>query len=112
MSEPTLFTGSGAASLEVVVVQASSQPSATALKEIHQKRVGRRPAPVILVAVWSREKVAVCGDVGGETKSFTTESLDRVERLCDAALQAPDRHAASRFISRALTQLGSALPGV
>jgi hypothetical protein len=112
MSEPTLFPGLGAASLEVVVIQASSRPSATALKEIHQKRVGRRPAPVLLVALWGGDRAAICGDLASETETFTDESRDRVERLCDAALQAPDRHSASRFIWRALAQLGAPLPGI
>lgn len=112
MSGPTLFTGSGAAGLEVVVIQAASRPSATGLKEIHQKRVGRRPAPVLLAALWGGDRAAICGDVAGEIECFTDESRDRAERLCDAALQAPDRHSASRFISRALAQLGSPLPGI
>ena len=112
MSEPILFTGSGAAGLEVVVIQAAARPSATALKEIHQKRVGRRPAPVLLVAIWGSDYAAICGDLGGEVESFTNETRDRVERLCNAALQAPDRHSASRFISRTLGQLGSPLPGI
>lgn len=47
------------------------------------------------------------------TEELIRVDLERsqVERLCDAALDAPDRHAAHRLLSHALSQLASPIPG-
>jgi hypothetical protein len=107
-----LFVGQGGMALEVVVVEADQEPTAGQMREIHRERLGRRAAPVLVVALWGRDRAGVCS---GPPESLAIQTnLDRgqVERLCSAALAAADRHAAIRYLGLSWPQLTSPIPGL
>jgi hypothetical protein len=107
-----LFVGTGHMPLEVAVLDADRQPSITQLKELHHARLGRRAAPVMIVVLWSADRAAVCGALPASLSAHTDLDRGQVERVCRAALDAADRHAAIRFLTNALPQLTAPVPGL
>mgnify|MGYP001135519095 CR=1 FL=1 len=107
-----LFVGSGGMALEVAVLEADQEPTATQLRELHRERLGRRAAPVVIVVLWGRDRAAICGGPPESLSIHTDLDRGQVERLCSAALKAADRHAAIRYLAQALPQLASPIPGL
>src|SRR5574341_1030752 len=105
-----LFLGSGAMALEVVVLKAGRQPSNRELRQLHAARLGRRATPVVVIALWGNARAAICGPKGDDIAAVGEADRNQIERLCDAALGAPDRHAALRLLSHALDQLDAPIP--
>jgi hypothetical protein len=107
-----LFLGSGAMAVEVAVLKAARKPSNPELRQLHAARLGRRATPVVVVTLWGNDQAAICGPKGDDLALVGDVDREQIERLCDAALSAPDRHAALRLLSHALDQLDSPIPGL
>lgn len=107
-----LFVGPGAMALEVAVFRATDRPSNAELRELHRERVGKRATPVMVIVLWGDGRAALCGPAGGDLILLCDADRPQIERICEAALQSPDRHAAIRFLSAALVQLHSPIPGL
>jgi len=78
-------------------------------------RQAKRASPLLLVIAYSEasgERLAVCGPVGEQPPVLFDLEADQVERLCAAALGEPSRHAAVRFLTGALPEVGADFPGV
>jgi len=110
----SLFIGSGASALEIVVLDGSGSKGpigAAIVRSAWKSRHGGRAAPVLLV-VLQGDKATICGPAGDEPPTY--ENLDRgqVERICREALEQPDRHAALRYLKDALGAAESKLPGI
>jgi hypothetical protein len=110
--------GNGDNALEVAIAYATSasQPRADDLRALFRKRHANRPAPVLLVvgykAADGQSAAAVVG-TAGDPAPIRGLSLDRVARVCTAALSEPDRHSAARTIDRLLGGLKDQLtPGL
>lgn len=107
-----LFLGQGAMGVEVAVYESPRRPAAPDLRELHKHRLGKRATPVVIAVLWGDARAALAGPSGGELGIHLDASRDQAERLCGAALDAADRHAATRFISSAFDQLTAAIPGL
>lgn len=107
-----LFLGGGAMGLEVLALTADGEPQAPHLRALHRSRTGNRATPVVVVVLWGENRAAVCAPVGDDVFLATDADRSQVERLCDAALAAPDRHAARRLLGNALPQLHAPIPGL
>jgi len=110
--------GNGGNALEVAIAWATrpGQPRAEDLRALFKKRQANRPVPVLLVVTYSgadqQSLAAVIGTIG-DPAPVTGLSVDRVARICAAALAEPDRHAAARTIERLLAGLKDRLsPGL
>ena len=120
---PTVFEtdrilfGNGDNALEVAVASTArpGQPKAEDLRALFKKRQAHRPAPVLLVVIYpvpDGSLAAVAGTTG-DPAPVTGLSVDRVARVCGAALAEPDRHAAARAAERLLAGLKDQLsPGL
>jgi hypothetical protein len=106
-----LILGQGAQPLEVLLAHSSHRPSAADLKNIWKARHGGRAAPVLFVVLYA-EKAVLCGPSGDPPPVFADLNPSRVERICCAALELPDRHAALRFLHQALPEVESVIPGL
>lgn len=113
-----ILFGNGDNALEVAVASTtgSAQPKAEDLPALFKKRQANRPAPVLLVVMYPgsdhQPLAAVVGTIG-DPASVTGLSVDRVARICAAALPEPDRHAAARTADRLPTGLKDQLsPGL
>jgi hypothetical protein len=107
-----LHLGQGAMALEVAVLEADRQPSSPQLREVLRERAGRRAAPVVAVILWGEGKVALACQVADGVTIVPDADRAQVERVCAAALGAPDRHAAIRYLAYALPQLEARIPGL
>ncbi len=107
-----LFLGPGALALEVAVLESDRRPTSPELRDYLDDRAGKRVAPVLAVILWGEGKAALGSRVGDATTIVTDADRDQVERLCSAALDAPDRHGAIRFLMHSLPQLEAPIPGL
>lgn len=106
-----LFVGQGQNALEVAVVVAAVKPVAGALQAAWKARRGGRASPVLLVTLNGAE-AALCGPSGEDPPVRFGLSRGQAERLCRAALDQPDRHAALAFLAQALPSLETRVPGL
>lgn len=106
-----LYVGNGQNAFEVALVTAENQPAGSVLQAAWKARRGGRASPVLLVALYG-EHVALCGPAGDDPPVRVGVDWGQAERLCRAALDQPDRHAALAFLSQALPSLDTAVPGL
>jgi len=98
--------------LEVVVFLANRRPTISEMRQLHHERLGRRATPVVVAALWGQNRAALCGPSGDDLAVIVDADREQVERVCEAALVSPDRHAAIRFLSTAFIQLSAKIPGL
>jgi hypothetical protein len=106
-----LHIGQGPNAFEVIVLAAIGEPAAGALQAAWKARRGGRASPVLLVAV-DGDKAALCGPAGESPPVRFDIDRGQAERLCRAALDRPDRHAALAFVNQALPSLDTEVPGL
>jgi hypothetical protein len=109
------FVGRGSGALEVAWATASARPTFEGVRKLWRTRQGGRASPVLLVVVFPAtggERAFVCGPAGDVPPVHGDFDLDRVERLCLAALDEPDRHSALRLVTGLLPDIGSSVPGL
>ncbi len=110
-SSAGLYLGNGASALEVAVVRCGGTPQAAALRALWKARHGGRPAPVLVVALYNKW-AALCGVTGTDPVVYDDVDGALVERVCRKALEAPNRHAASRYLEAVLPELCAPIPGL
>jgi hypothetical protein len=101
----------GQNAIEVGVVQAQSRPTAATLQTAWRARRAGRASPLLLAALY-KDKAAICGPSGEDPPVRFDLDVGQAERLCRAALEQPDRHAALAFVGQALPSLETAVPGL
>ena len=106
-----LALGKGPNALEVAVATASFAPSATLLRTVWKNRVAGRATPLLLVVLYDG-RVAICGPAGDPPPTYSGLDPDKVERLCAAALEEPNRNAALRLLYSAIPQVDAPLFGL
>lgn len=104
-----LILGKGEKKLQVVVTRACSAPAESTLQAVWRDRQRGRAMPLLLVALYG-EQAAVCGASGDNPPAYVGLDRGLVERLCGAALQEPNHHAALRFLRLALPEIKAPLP--
>jgi hypothetical protein len=106
-----LFVGEGQLALEVVVYESQAKPAAGAMQEAWRERRGGRSAPVLAIVLHGDE-ATIAGPSGEDLPVHTGINTSTAERLCRAALEQPDRHAALLFLAQAMPSLQTAAPGL
>ncbi|MDW8079056.1 MAG: hypothetical protein RMJ16_09215, partial [Thermoguttaceae bacterium] len=106
-----LYLGQGGTPVEIVVGETSAQPTRQQLSQWWKKRHGGRPAPVLLV-VLHNSRAWVCGPTGLEPPVYENVDIGQLDRICRAALAAPDEHTAVRFLNSILPQVETPLAGL
>jgi hypothetical protein len=102
-----LFVGEGQLALEVVVYESQAKPAAGAMQEAWRERRGGRSAPVLIIVLHGDE-ATIAGPSGEDLPVQTGIETGTAERLCRAALEQPDRHAALLFLAQAIPSLQTA----
>ena len=105
------YQGTGTSALEIVVVNHGSRPTKEFLQRTYSDRRGGRVNPILVVAIYG-DNVGLCGPSGEDPPVFRDVDYGQAERVCDAALEKPDRHVAQSFLSDTLPQLDEALAGL
>jgi hypothetical protein len=106
-----LHIGQGQNAIEVGVVEAPSRPTVATLQTAWKARRAGRASPLLLAALYE-DKAAICGPSGEDPPVRFDLDVGQAERLCRAALEQPDRHAALAFVGQALPSLETAVPGL
>ena len=108
-----LILGRGGGVLEILVTSAPVRPTVQTLRSAWKARVAGRATPVLLVTLYDGErKAAVIGPAGEQPPAYTDIETERLERICRAALDEPDRHSALRFLNNVLAELQSPTSGL
>ena len=108
----SLFIGSGAMGVEVAHFTCERRPSPADLRSLHEARQQRRPTPVLVVVTHPVSHASIATRFGEEWAVHQGLARDQVERLCRAALEAPDRHAADAVLRAKLAQFEEPVPGL
>ena len=90
--------------LEVAIASAPAAPKVNDVRRLWTARWGRRAAPVVLIVGYPVNGIwhaAVCG-TRDDPAVLTDLDLSQVERICSAALDAPDPANAERTLHRLL----------
>jgi hypothetical protein len=106
-----LLLGHGASAFEVLVPSAPSKPSIPILRSVWKAPVSGRVTTVLLVTLYG-DKAAVVGPAGDHPSAYADVDPQKMERICAAALDEPDRHAALRFLKNVLLDLQSTTAGL
>lgn len=99
-----LFLGQGPNGLEVAVASSKSRPNASDVRQLWKRRKGNRPAPLLLVVVYSADgesRTTACGPVGDDPPVYADRDPGQIERIAAAALTEPNRNAAIRLLHQA-----------
>jgi hypothetical protein len=117
-----LYLGNGPNALEVVVTESNKQPSIEDLRTVWKARLAGRATPLLVVTLYpatvpgtpgtGHTLVSLCGPSGKDPIVVQGLELARVERLCAAALDEPDRHAALRLLLSVITDLDQPVIGL
>lgn len=107
----SLYVAEGASALEIVDVAQSQKPKRAWLANVWKKRWDRRPAPVVIAAIYG-DRVALAIPMGETPEIIFDLPAEQASRLCDAALEEPGPEAARRFLVNQLPTLEGELPGL
>jgi hypothetical protein len=106
-----LALGLGPSALEVLIAACATDPNPAALRSAWRARNAGRAAPLLLVALHG-QKASLCGPTGDDPPAYVALDRGQVERICQEALEQPDRHAALRALRDVLPSLESDLAGL
>src|SRR4051794_22970210 len=101
--------------LEVALATAERRPRAEDVRKLWKARHGNVPNPLLVVVAYPEGddwNASICGPIGDEPPVEGDLEIGQVERLADAALNEPTRHAAIRFLSAMWAELETELPGL
>ncbi|MFG1888146.1 Eco57I restriction-modification methylase domain-containing protein [Micromonospora sp. NPDC049051] len=105
----------GPDAFEVLLATAQAAPKTEDVRRLWSLRWNRRAAPVVLVVAYAaggQWKAAICG-TRDDPAVLTNLDLGQVERICAAALAAPDPATADRTLHRLLVgQKDQLVPGL
>jgi hypothetical protein len=105
------YQGKGASQLEIAVTDHGEHPTKEFLRKTYSDRRGNRANPILIVALYG-DKVGLCGPSGEDPPIYRDVDRGQAERVCDAALDKPDRFTAQQFLSEMLPQLDEELTGL
>jgi hypothetical protein len=114
-SSSSYFLGPGDSALEIALVETPTRPSPPDIRTLWKRRQGGTPSPLLLVVLYpsgARQQAAICGPTGDPPALVRDLDPSNVERIAQAALAEPNRHAAVRFLVEVLGELESELPGL
>lgn len=106
-----VIIGKGSNALEIVVARGCNRPTKSRLERAWRYRRGQRPNPVLLVALYE-EKASICGPSGDSPSVHIDLDQAHVERICNAALNLPNRHAVYQFFRDIMPQIGDRFLGI
>lgn len=106
-----LALGKGAQPVEVAVIEAGHRPSLSGLRALWKARLKGRATPLLMVALYDAH-AAICGPAGDQPPAFADLDPELVERICRAALEEPDRHAALRRLHSVIPNIEAPLAGL
>lgn len=107
------YLGEGASSLEIVIAEQDDRPTKQRLQRLYRDRRDGRANPILVVVLYDDGTVAdVCGPAGEEPPVKRGLDPGQVQRICNTALDKPNRNAAQRFLRDILDQIDDDMVGL
>ena len=97
--------------LEILVYEGIKQPNSQSIQKKWKDRQGNRRVPLLVVCIFN-EKAYVCGPGGEKPPVYKNLDIEQIERICNGALEEPNRISASSVLSSFLPSLADNLPGI
>ena len=97
--------------LEVLVFSKQKRPNSQILQKKWKDRQSNRRVPLLVVCL-HQEKAYVCGPNGEKSPIYNDLDINQIERICNEALQEPNRFSATSVLTSFLPTLEDALPGI
>lgn len=111
--ECEFYFGEGASSLEIVVAEQDDRPTKQRLQRLYKDRRDGRANPILVVVLYDDGAVTdVCGPAGEEPPVKRGLDPGQVQRICNTALDKPNRNAAQRFLRDILDQIDDDMVGL
>ncbi len=110
-----LYLGNGSNPLEVAVATSPDRPAVGEVKQLWEKRKGKRASPLLSVVVYRHHgtwRAAVCGPAGEDPRAVMDLDIGQTGRVSKAGLAEPDRHAATRFLFDTLPEDDADIAGL
>ena len=110
-----LHLGEGANPLEVAVAWCPRRPALSEVRALWEKRKNKRASPVLCVVLYHESSVwqaCLCGPSGDDPRVVFDFDVGQTTRLCSAALEEPNRHAAVRFLLESIPDDQGSLLGL
>ena len=95
------YIGEGNSALEVVVTDHGDWPTKEFLRGVYLDRRGNRVNPILVVALYD-DCVGLCGPSGEEPPVYRDVDRGQAERICETALERPNRLVAREFPTEVL----------
>ena len=105
------YQGNGPSALEIVVTDHGERPTKEYLQKTYSDRRSGRVNPILVVALYD-DHAGLCGPSGEEPRVRREVDRGQAERVCDAALEKPNRHVAQEFLAETIPQLDEELTGL
>ena len=106
-----LFLGNGRNALEIAIFSSIKTPKESTTKKAYKDRRAQRSTPVLIIILHS-DGATICGIYGENPPIRNTKDIEQIERICEAALNKPDRNSAINFLSDSIPTLDTNLPGI
>ena len=97
--------------LEVLVFEQTKKPTSQILQKKWKDRQGNRRIPLLVVCIFN-EKAYVCGPNGEKPPFYEELDVEQIKRICNEALNEPNRLGASTILSSFLPSIEGSLPGI
>jgi hypothetical protein len=97
--------------LEVLVFSNQKRPNSQILQKKWKDRQGNRRAPLLVVCL-HQDKAYVCGPNGEKPPIYNDLDINQIERICNEALEEPNRFSATSVLTSYLPSIEDDLPGI
>ena len=96
---------------EILLKYVEKKPTSQDLQKAWKDRQKFRNIPLIALLIFNN-KAYLCGPSGEKPPIYNNIDIGQIERLCNSALQEPDRHSSHRLLLNFLPTLDDELAGI
>ena len=97
--------------LEILIFQSEKKPTSQILQKKWKDRQSKRRIPLLAICIY-QDKAYVCGPSGEKPPIYSDLDINQIERICNSALEEPNRISASSVLTSFLPSLKENLPGI
>lgn len=97
--------------IEILAFQGEKKPTSQILQKKWKDRQNRRRIPLLAICIY-QDKAYVCGPNGEKPPIYSDLDIKQIERICNSALEEPNRISASSVLTSFLPSLTDNLPGI
>lgn len=97
--------------LEVLIIRSSKKPNSGILQKKWKDRQSNRSVSLLVVYLY-QENAYACGPSGEKPPVYNNLDINQIERICNEALEEPNRHTATSVLTSYLPSIEDDLAGI